>query len=90
LENGFDTDICVLLYEGKISPQVQRDLQMVLGAYTAGVMTGRAVRNRRAVEVLEHIGTKEARALLQTWSRGLKEATLTRYAKAALERMGDR
>jgi WD40 repeat protein len=46
-----------------------------------------ALQNLRAVEVLEHTATSEARELLDTLSRGAAEARLTQEAKAALERM---
>jgi RNA polymerase sigma factor (sigma-70 family) len=44
----------------------------------------------RALEVLEHAGTPEARELLAQLSRGLPEAPLTREAKASLERLRSR
>jgi RNA polymerase sigma factor (sigma-70 family) len=44
----------------------------------------------RAVEVLEHIGTPEARQLLQALARGVPEARLTREAKASLQRLARR
>jgi hypothetical protein len=78
------------IVKGKVSPQAKQTLESVLSRYTEGAMKGVVVSNRRAVEVLEHLGSKEARELLQTWSKGQKEASLTRYAKAALERMGDK
>jgi hypothetical protein len=46
----------------------------------------RNVRSLRAVELLEHLATPEARQLLQQWARGLPEARLTREAKDSLER----
>jgi WD40 repeat protein len=48
------------------------------------------LREVRALEVLEHIGTPEARQLLQTLSGGTPEARLTQEAKAALERLAKR
>jgi dipeptidyl aminopeptidase/acylaminoacyl peptidase len=42
----------------------------------------------RAVEVLEQIGTKEARVLLESLGRGSPESWLTREAKEALQRLG--
>jgi hypothetical protein len=45
------------------------------------------VRLVRAVEVLEHIGTAEARELLELLARGTPEARITREAKAALTRL---
>jgi hypothetical protein len=47
-------------------------------------------REVRAVEVLEHIGTPEARQLLQTLSKGTPEARLTQEATASLERLAKR
>jgi len=48
------------------------------------------LRQGRAIEVLEHIATPEARQLLQTIAEGAAGAGLTREAKAALERLGHR
>jgi hypothetical protein len=44
----------------------------------------------RAVEALEHIGTPEARKLLETLATGAPEARQTRDAKAALRRLEGR
>jgi WD40 repeat protein len=44
----------------------------------------------RAVEVLEHIGTKEACALLEDLAKGIPEARLTQEAKASLARLKKR
>lgn len=41
----------------------------------------------RAIGVLEHIGTSEARALIESMARGEPDALPTREAKAALERL---
>jgi hypothetical protein len=45
------------------------------------------LRSLRAVEVLEHIATPEARDVLRTLAQGASEVRLTREAKAALERL---
>jgi hypothetical protein len=45
------------------------------------------LRLARAVEVLEEIGTPAARELLQALAQGAPEATLTRDAQGALERL---
>lgn len=71
--------------EAKPSLEVRQRLQALL----AGPKTVRSpaiVRQIRAVQVLEWIGSREARRHLQTLSDGAPEAHLTREAKAALER----
>ena len=49
-----------------------------------------ALRMVRAVEVLEDIGTPEARAVLEHLAAGVAEARRTREAKAALARLASR
>jgi hypothetical protein len=44
----------------------------------------------RAIEVLEHIGTPNAKEILQTVTTGVPEARLTQEAKASLERLAKR
>jgi hypothetical protein len=48
------------------------------------------LRGRRAVEVLEALGTPAARALLAEWATGDPAAAATREAAAALTRLGRR
>jgi WD40 repeat protein len=48
------------------------------------------LRAMRAVEILEHIGSAEARRFLETLARGSAEALLTLEARAALERLAGR
>jgi hypothetical protein len=45
------------------------------------------LQSERALEVLEHIGNKEARQLLESLAGGKPHAPLTREAKASLERL---
>jgi WD40 repeat protein len=44
----------------------------------------------RAVEVVERVGTPDARRLLTDWAAGADRALLTREARAALERLTER
>jgi hypothetical protein len=44
----------------------------------------------RACEVLEGIGTAEAREVLATWTKGPPAATLTREATESVERLAKR
>lgn len=48
------------------------------------------LRPLRAIEVLEHIGDRESRQVLQTLAEGMPEARLTREAKASLKRWDKR
>jgi hypothetical protein len=51
---------------------------------------GEIMRPWRAVEVLEHIGTAEARDLLEMLAQGAADARLTQEAKASLARLSQR
>jgi hypothetical protein len=48
------------------------------------------LREVRAIEVLEHIGTADAKEVLQMMANGAPEARLTQEAKASLERLANR
>jgi hypothetical protein len=62
-------------------------LEKLIGPLEKNELTGERLRQARAVEVLEHITTAEARQLLASWSTGLAEARLTQEAKAAVQQM---
>ena len=49
--------------------------------------SGERLRQSRALEVAEAMGTPEARSLLEELAKGPAEAWLTREAKAALARL---
>ncbi|HEV3446403.1 MAG TPA: hypothetical protein VG099_17300 [Gemmataceae bacterium] len=48
---------------------------------------GETIQALRAIEVLEHAGTTEARQFLQSLAKGAPAALLTREAKASLKRL---
>ncbi len=68
------------------SAESQSRLEELRAKLTAGGLAGAALRAFRAVEVLEHLGTPEAREMLQTLANGAPDALVTRSARAALER----
>jgi WD40 repeat protein len=70
----------------KPSPEKRRRIETLLGA-SHFVRLPRTLRALRAVEVLEHVGTAEARRIIEAQSRGASEARLTQEAKASLKRL---
>lgn len=67
--------------------EVQRRIEALLGRLDGPGMSAEMRRGLRGVEVLEHIGSKEARQVLETLAHGAAGARLTREARAALERV---
>jgi hypothetical protein len=72
---------------GKPSPEVRRRVEALLEQCDPARSAER-LRALRAVEVLEHADTAEARDVLRTLAAGAPEARLSREAKASLERVG--
>jgi hypothetical protein len=72
---------------GGVSAEVRSRLERWLAQPEPAVSAPEELRSFRAVEVLGRIGNAEAKELLQTLTRGLAEAPLTREAKATLERL---
>jgi WD40 repeat protein len=72
---------------GKPSAEVRRAIGTLLSGLEGGEERRRA---RRALEVLEYVGTAEARQLLRGLAKGAPEAWLTREAQAAAERLDQR
>jgi hypothetical protein len=72
------------------SPEARRRMERLLGQLRGLPPTAELLRALRAVEVLEHVGTPQARELLETLARGTTEARLTQEAKAALGRLSRR
>ena len=68
----------------------RRRLEDLLGKINGTVPTGERLRVLRAVELLEYIGTLDARKVLQTVANGPSEAWLTQQAKGSLERLARR
>jgi WD40 repeat protein len=78
----------VLERELKKKPPLEkyRRIEQVLHRIRRGP-TGDALRALRAVEILERIGTREARAVLERLAGGLPDADLTRHAQGSLRRL---
>jgi RNA polymerase sigma factor (sigma-70 family) len=72
--------------ERKPSAEARRRIEAVLDRLDPA-RSPNALREIRAVEVLERVGTPEARQLLAKLSRGAPVARLTQEAKASLERV---
>jgi hypothetical protein len=72
------------------SLEVRRRLEEILDKLESGERTAEELRTLRAVEVLELIGSSEARQVLRELSQGPADAWLTQEAKAALARLAAR
>ena len=81
--------VCQKAVDGKPSGEVRRRLTALIEKQTKAELNLPADRLRavRAVEILEQIGTKEARDELAQIARGADEASLTQDAKRSLERL---
>jgi WD40 repeat protein len=71
---------------GQLNAETRRRLEQVRDKLASAVLEGDRLRGVRVVEVLEHIGTPQARAVLQALADGAPGAVLTASAQAALKR----
>jgi hypothetical protein len=77
--------------ENKPSLEVRRRIEQLLEEMPDGPDTVRAEpREVRAVELLEDVGTTEARRVLQALADGLEESELSQEARASLARLAHR
>jgi WD40 repeat protein len=76
--------------EAKPSPEARHRLEELVGKLDGPVTIPEQARALRCVEVLEHIGSADARRLLDELGKGAPGARLTREAKAALARLDKR
>jgi WD40 repeat protein len=72
------------------SEEVRQRLARFLAKHDPEKLTTQHLRELRGVEVLEQIGTPEARAVLTRLAKGPTEARLTQHSKAALDRLARR
>jgi WD40 repeat protein len=68
-------------------PEVRRRAEQLLDKLGDPDPAWEMLRPLRALEVLEHLGTPEARAVLERLAQGKPDAQLTREARAILERL---
>lgn len=72
---------------GKPALEVRKRIEGLLESVRAAKVSPENLRVLRAVEVLEHVDTLEARETLKTLANGAASVRLTREAKASLERL---
>jgi hypothetical protein len=72
--------------ERKVSLEVRRRLEQLVESLS-GPISGESLRTLRALAVLEHAATPEARRVLQALADGAPGAWLSQEAKASLERL---
>ncbi len=73
--------------KGKLSPESRRRVERLLQKMEGLRPSQDLLRSLRVIEVLEHIGTPEAREVLKTLASGVPEARLTQEAKGSLKRL---
>jgi RNA polymerase sigma factor (sigma-70 family) len=77
--------------KAKTSLEMRRRVEALLGSLICQTeMTPDALRRLRAIQVLEQIGSPEARRVLETLTRGAPAAPATRDATSALARLTNR
>jgi WD40 repeat protein len=73
--------------QGDVSPETRKRLEALLAKEPWRLPTGETLRSLRAIEVLELIGTTEAKSVLEELAKGTPGATVTQAAKESLQRM---
>jgi WD40 repeat protein len=76
--------------ESRPTLETRRRLERLLERRRGPVTDSALLRGIRGTEVLEHVGTREAREILKMLAQGASEARLTQEAKASLERLAQR
>jgi hypothetical protein len=69
------------------SLEIRRRMERILEKLEGPVTAPERLRELRALEVLEQIGSAEARQLLETLAQGAADAPLTQEARTALRRL---
>ncbi|HEY7425812.1 MAG TPA: WD40 repeat domain-containing protein [Gemmataceae bacterium] len=74
----------------KLTLEARKRMESILDIVDGRAMTPEQLRTVRGVQVLESIGTPQARRLLEGLAGGAAEAKLTEEAKASLQRLARR
>jgi len=74
----------------QVSVEARRRIERLLEKFGGPAPPPEVLQALRAVEMLEHEGSPEARQVLEAVSQGAPQARLTQDAKAALERLAKR
>jgi hypothetical protein len=75
---------------GKPALEVRRRIEILLEKLDPLSLSSEKIQPMRALEVLEHIGTTDAKGLLESLAKGAPGARLTREAQEALQRLEKR
>jgi HEAT repeat protein len=73
--------------EGKPSVELRRRVEQLLAKLDLSITSGEGLRVARAIEVLERIGTAEARQVLRDLAEGGAASWRGQEAKASLARL---
>jgi WD40 repeat protein len=74
--------------EGNPTLEARKRMEEIVKKADRAPPSGETLRSLRAIEVLETIGTAEAKAVLRDLAKGKVETVVTLSAQAALERLG--
>jgi WD40 repeat protein len=75
---------------GRASAEVRRRLEQILRIKEQALSSNRQLQMLRGIEVLENIGSPEAKNILQAVASGTSEFRITLEAKASLDRLARR
>jgi WD40 repeat protein len=75
---------------GGVALETRRRIEDLLNRLLRRQLSAEQIRLVRAVEVLEHTGTPEARQLIEALAQGAPGALLTQHTQAALDRIAKR
>jgi hypothetical protein len=73
-----------------VSTEVRERITELLNRIAKNGVAPERLRGLRAVEVLEHVGTPQARQLLAELARQVNDPALEQDIQASLERLGER